>query len=85
MVNGGEIVIRGEQIDENIHVSVKDQGCGIPAERIQKMCEPFYTTKEKGTGLGLMISSKIMKEHNGKLHFTSIEGKGTTVSMILPV
>ncbi|KZE63856.1 hypothetical protein AWM68_12125 [Fictibacillus phosphorivorans] len=85
MANGGEITIRGEVIDGNIHVSVKDQGCGIPAERIQKMCEPFYTTKEKGTGLGLMVSSKIMKEHKGKLHFSSIEGKGTTVSMILPL
>ncbi|MBN3553786.1 PAS domain S-box protein [Fictibacillus nanhaiensis] len=85
MVDGGEITIQAQMIDGQIHVTVKDQGCGIPRNRIEKMCEPFYTTKEKGTGLGLMISSKIMKEHNGELRFTSIEGKGTTASMILPV
>ncbi|WP_194270736.1 PAS domain S-box protein [Fictibacillus phosphorivorans] len=85
MVDGGEITIQAQLIDGQIHVIVKDQGCGIPRNRIEKMCEPFYTTKEKGTGLGLMISSKIMKEHNGELRFTSIEGEGTTASMVLPV
>ncbi len=85
MDDGGEITIQAQMMDSQIHVSVKDQGCGIPRNRIEKMCEPFYTTKEKGTGLGLMISSKIMKEHNGELRFSSIEGKGTTASMVLPV
>lgn len=85
MVDGGEITIQAQLIDGQIHVIVKDQGCGIPRNRIEKMCEPFYTTKEKGTGLGLMISSKIMKEHNGELRFASIEGEGTTASMVLPV
>ncbi|MBH0162111.1 PAS domain S-box protein [Fictibacillus sp. 26RED30] len=85
MDDGGEITIQAQMMDSQIHVYVKDQGCGIPRNRIEKMCEPFYTTKEKGTGLGLMISSKIMKEHNGELRFSSIEGKGTTASMVLPV
>ncbi|MBH0164466.1 PAS domain S-box protein [Fictibacillus sp. 7GRE50] len=85
MGDGGEITIQAQMMDSQIHISVKDQGCGIPKNRIEKMCEPFYTTKEKGTGLGLMISSKIMKEHNGELRFSSIEGKGTTASMVLPV
>ncbi|MED1864826.1 PAS domain S-box protein [Fictibacillus nanhaiensis] len=85
MNDGGEIMIQAQKIDSQIHVTVKDQGCGIPRNRIEKMCEPFYTTKEKGTGLGLMISSKIMKEHKGELRFTSIEGEGTTASMVLPV
>jgi two-component system, sporulation sensor kinase A len=84
MANGGVITIKGELIDDRIHVAVEDQGCGIPADRIKKMCEPFYTTKEKGTGLGLMVSSKIMKEHNGELQFESVVGKGTTVRMVLP-
>ncbi|MBH0156363.1 PAS domain S-box protein [Fictibacillus sp. 5RED26] len=85
MGDGGEITIQAQMMDSQIHISVKDQGCGIPRNRIEKMCEPFYTTKEKGTGLGLMISSKIMKEHNGELRFSSIVGKGTTASMVLPV
>ncbi|GGB40098.1 hypothetical protein GCM10007199_01570 [Fictibacillus barbaricus] len=85
MAIGGEITIRGELLEDKIHLSVEDQGCGIPADHIQKMCEPFYTTKEKGTGLGLMVSSKIMKEHKGELKFESVEGKGTTVRMILPL
>lgn len=85
MGDGGEITIQAQMMDSQIHISVKDQGCGIPKNRIEKMCEPFYTTKEKGTGLGLMISSKIMKEHNGELRFSSIVGKGTTASMVLPV
>ncbi|ANX14203.1 hypothetical protein ABE41_019490 [Fictibacillus arsenicus] len=85
MAKGGIISIEGKRVDDCIHLIVKDQGCGIPADRLEKLGEPFYTTKEKGTGLGLMISSKIMKEHKGELKFHSEEGKGTTVSMILPV
>ncbi|MBY6037399.1 PAS domain S-box protein [Fictibacillus nanhaiensis] len=85
MTDGGIIHIQSEQKDNKIHLTVKDQGCGIPADRLEKIGEPFYTTKEKGTGLGLMVSTKIMKEHKGELTFHSLEGEGTTVRMILPV
>jgi two-component system, sporulation sensor kinase A len=85
MAEGGIISIEGKMIDDRIHLTVTDQGCGIPADSLKRIGEPFYTTKEKGTGLGLMVSSRIMKEHKGELKFHSVEGKGTTVSMILPV
>jgi two-component system, sporulation sensor kinase A len=85
MIEGGVISIEGKMIDNRIHLTVKDQGCGIPPDRLARIGEPFFTTKEKGTGLGLMVSSKIMKEHKGELKFHSVEGKGTTVSLILPV
>jgi two-component system, sporulation sensor kinase A len=85
MADGGIVSIEGKVIDERIHLTVKDQGCGIPEDRLARIGEPFFTTKEKGTGLGLMVSSKIMKEHKGELAFHSVEGKGTTVSMILPI
>jgi two-component system, sporulation sensor kinase A len=85
MAEGGIISIEGRMIDDRIHLTVTDQGCGIPADSLERIGEPFYTTKEKGTGLGLMVSSRIMKEHKGELKFHSVEGKGTTVSMILPV
>ncbi|MFG6495998.1 PAS domain S-box protein [Fictibacillus sp. UD] len=82
---GGTISIEGKREDDLVHLIVKDQGCGISSDRLARLGEPFYTTKEKGTGLGLMVSSKIMKEHKGELKFYSEEGRGTTVSLILPV
>ncbi|WP_018664981.1 PAS domain-containing sensor histidine kinase [Heyndrickxia acidiproducens] len=61
MPNGGNIVItiRDEAGDGMIHTSIKDEGEGIPEDKIEKLGEPFYTTKERGTGLGLMVSYKI--------------------------
>jgi signal transduction histidine kinase len=62
-----------------------DQGCGISKERIKKIGEPFYSTKEKGTGLGLMISQKIVQEHRGTMMIESTLNQGTTVEVILPI
>jgi signal transduction histidine kinase len=62
-----------------------DQGCGISEERMKSISEPFYSTKEKGTGLGLMISYKIVQEHGGTINIKSIVNKGTTVEVILPI
>ncbi|MGE5704717.1 MAG: ATP-binding protein, partial [Clostridia bacterium] len=62
-----------------------DQGEGIDEDRIQKLGEPFYTTKEKGTGLGLMISYKIVQAHQGSMRIKSQKNKGTTVEIILPI
>lgn len=86
MHRGGTIRIEVKRLDDD-HVRVRtiDEGSGIPPERIQKLGEPFYTTKEKGTGLGLMMSYKIISEHQGKINITSELDKGTTVDVILPV
>lgn len=66
---------------------VADQGCGIIQEDLTKLTDPFYTTKRDsgGTGLGLSVSLKIVKEHQGKLHFSSVPGKGTTATLYLPI
>ncbi|MMZ55729.1 Sporulation kinase E [compost metagenome] len=86
MPDGGEIVIEVKRSgDESIRILVHDQGCGIEAERISKLGEPFYSLKEKGTGLGLMVCFKIIKEHHGSIHFSSEVGKGTTVEIVLPI
>ncbi|EIT85758.1 sporulation kinase [Fictibacillus macauensis ZFHKF-1] len=85
MDHGGNIVLSLTKKKGNIIVTVKDEGVGIPNDRLDKLGEPFYTTKEKGTGLGLMVCCKIVKEHNGHIHFESIEGKGTTVTVTLPI
>ncbi len=66
---------------------VKDEGCGIDEERLQRVTDPFFTTKREigGTGLGLSISEGIAKDHHGKLEFVSQTGDGMTVRLILPI
>lgn len=86
MPDGGNIliIVKNEQPNK-IQISFTDQGCGISEERISKLGEPFYSNKEKGTGLGLMISYKIIEEHRGRINVKSIVGQGTTFDVILPV
>lgn len=70
-----------------VHVEVRDTGCGIPRENLDKVLDPFFTTKPvgQGTGLGLSIVRKIMDEHHGKLSIDSSEGVGTTITLSFPV
>jgi signal transduction histidine kinase len=85
MSGGGEVrvEVRWEQ-QKNLLIRFVDQGCGIAEERIPKLGEPFYTTKEKGTGLGLMVSYKIIENHGGTINVISRERKGTTFEIRLP-
>ncbi|BAU26007.1 two-component system sporulation sensor kinase A [Aneurinibacillus soli] len=85
MPDGGCVTIKVRMAGERVKISITDSGCGIPAERIARLGEPFYTLKEKGTGLGLMICFKFIKEHGGELLFSSQIGRGTTVDILLPV
>ncbi|MFD2443295.1 PAS domain S-box protein [Bacillus sp. CGMCC 1.16607] len=86
MEKGGKITIKMERENENyIHISIKDEGMGIPEEKLKRLGEPFYTTKERGTGLGLMVSYKIIEEHKGRITVESIEGMGTTFHIYLPI
>jgi signal transduction histidine kinase len=66
-------------------VSVIDRGVGMSTETKRRLFEAFYTTKHNGTGLGMMITQEIVKKHGGKIEVESAEGKGTTVSVYLPV
>jgi len=83
----GEIGIRTWDDKDNIYVSISDTGSGIPADRIERIFEPFYTTKEvgKGTGLGLSIAYDIVKKHDGDIKVESAEGKGTTFTIMIPI
>ncbi|WP_440603833.1 PAS domain S-box protein [Bacillus sp. GB_SG_008] len=86
MPHGGNIFIETMQEENHsILINITDEGCGIPQDRISRLGEPFYSLKEKGTGLGLMMCYKIIEEHNGKLHITSELNKGTTVDIRLPI
>ncbi|MGQ9665110.1 MAG: ATP-binding protein [bacterium] len=69
---------------KNIVIEINDNGTGIPEAALKKIFEPYYTTKKGGTGLGLYIAQKIVNEHNGKIRAQSIQGKGTTFTVILP-
>ncbi|EJV75004.1 MULTISPECIES: ATP-binding protein [Bacillus cereus group] len=85
MPEGGDIQIRAyEKTGENLCISVEDQGLGIENEKIEKIGKAFYTTKENGTGLGLMITYKIIEEHQGSIAIESSIGIGTKVEIYLP-
>jgi two-component system, sporulation sensor kinase E len=86
MLSGGFITITMKQTTDNrIHISIKDEGYGIPEEKVKKLGQPFYTTKERGTGLGLMVSYRIIEEHEGTIKVESEIGKGTVFHVYLPV
>jgi len=70
---------------ESVCIRFIDNGHGIPNDLLSRLGEPFYTTKEKGTGLGLMVSYKIIEDHRGSINIKSEMNKGTTVDIILPV
>jgi signal transduction histidine kinase len=72
-------------MEQFVYVLVGDQGIGITKERLSKLGEPFYSNKEKGSGLGLMISYKIIQNHKGRIEFTSQLNMGTKVKILLPI
>jgi len=84
----GEIIIRTTNPDEdNIKIDLIDNGVGITVEDIPHVFEPFFSAKEKasGIGLGLSIVHGIVQSHNGRIEINSVVGKGTTISLILPL
>ncbi|MGE8204927.1 ATP-binding protein [Heyndrickxia sp. NPDC080065] len=85
MPNGGVIKISSKVENCKAIVSISDQGIGIPPERLKRIGEPFFTLKEKGMGLGLTVSNKIIQEHKGTIEFHSIENEGTNVTMTFPL
>lgn len=70
---------------DNIKIFIKDNGVGISKEELKKIKEPFYTTKQKGTGLGVSLSNEIVKAHKGKMKYTSENNKYTLVTVTLPL
>ena len=70
--------------DEDVFVTIADDGPGIPADQVSRVTEPYYTTKKTGSGLGLMIVHRIVNDHGGELEFKSREGIGTEVTVFLP-
>lgn len=65
-------------------VTITDTGPGIPQEQLNKLFDPFYTTKKNGVGIGLCIAEKVVREHSGRMDIISEEGKGTSVTVVIP-
>lgn len=84
MPGGGSVTISAARNPSWIEIRVLDHGKGLPKERIQRLFEPFYTTKEKGLGLGLPICYKIVQAHGGEIYAESQPGKGTCFVVRIP-
>ena len=85
MTKGGSLTLQTGENDDGVWVSVTDSGGGIPQEQINRIFEPFYTTKKKGSGLGLMIVQRIVRSHNGRIELESHVGRGSTFRIWLPL
>jgi PAS domain S-box-containing protein len=85
MTTGGTLTLQTGENSDGVWVGVTDTGGGIPQEQINRIFEPFYTTKKKGSGLGLMIVQRIVRAHNGRIDLESHVGKGTTFRIWLPL
>ncbi|MEY8191867.1 ATP-binding protein [Peribacillus simplex] len=85
MPDGGELSIVSYINNFDIIIEISDNGIGMSKEQINRFGEPYYSSKEKGTGLGSMVAVKTIQTMNGTLHITSLLNKGTTISVTLPV
>ena len=96
MADGGTVRIRALNMtdeiegagdaggDRKVKITIEDQGAGIPAENLGKIFDPYFTTKEKGSGLGLAVTYSIIRNHDGKITVESEVGRGTKFTIILP-
>ncbi|MEM3786141.1 MAG: ATP-binding protein, partial [Nitrososphaeria archaeon] len=85
MPEGGTLTIYAEKEDNMTKIFFKDTGAGIPKENLEKIFQPLFTTKAKGTGLGLAVCKRIVEAHNGTIDVESELGKGSTFIIKLPI
>lgn len=84
MPSGGRLTVRARPTSEGVRVTFTDTGVGIPADQLQRVMTPFYSTKATGTGLGLPLVARVVAAHDGHLDIASVPGSGTTVTIDLP-
>ncbi|WP_164985204.1 ATP-binding protein [Ammoniphilus sp. CFH 90114] len=82
---GGTVKIQLASNHQYALISFRDDGCGIPEDRIPRLGEPFYSTKERGAGLGLLVCKNIIHNHQGTISFSSKVDEGTLVKVLLPL
>ena len=85
MAQGGTLTLTTLAESDGVWVHVADTGGGIPQEKINRIFQPYFTTKEKGSGLGLMIVQRIVREHGGRIELESNTGEGTTFRIWFPL
>lgn len=85
MQDGGRLWVSTQRVPNGVVVEIQDTGVGIPSEHREHLFEPFFTTREGGTGLGLPISLRIIEGHSGELRIESEPNRGTTAVVWLPV
>lgn len=84
MPNGGNLTLRAESTKEGVEIRISDTGVGMAKDTLRKIGTPFFTTKEKGTGLGIAVCRRIVERYDGKIYFDSNLGLGTVVTIIIP-
>jgi signal transduction histidine kinase len=86
MPNGGNIKIKVKVFNgDNMEISIEDEGVGIPEQNVVNLGDPFFTTKQDGTGLGLMVTNQIIMDHKGHITFENKQPNGTKVTVLLPI
>ena len=85
MEKGGRLDLIARSDGDDVRIIIRDTGCGIERDKMSKIFEPYFTTKASGTGLGLTVVYKIVKEHGGDISVESTVGEGTTFTVSLPV
>ncbi len=85
MPAGGVLTVSTKASDSRASIIIEDTGIGVSKENMPKLFEPFFSTKSTGLGLGLALAKRVVEEHGGKVDLQSIEGKGSTVTISLPI
>lgn len=82
---GGMLTIKTSVVNDEFTLSIADEGEGVSEENLPKIFEPFFSTKENGLGLGLPLTKRVIEEHGGRVDFTSVQGKGSEMKLIIPI
>jgi signal transduction histidine kinase len=85
MPDGGFLIVDGSVVNGTAKVVVSDTGSGISEENLKKIFQPLFTTKAKGTGLGLAVCKKIVEAHGGEISVSSKEGVGSSFTFLIPL
>jgi signal transduction histidine kinase len=85
MDRGGDLFLNLASDDEWVKLTVRDTGVGIPADKLKRVFDAYFTTKESGGGIGMLILLRIMRSHGGRVEIQSTEGVGTTVTLRFPL
>lgn len=85
MPDGGQLHVSMSAGDALLRIDFQDNGCGIPEDELGRIFDAYHTTKEKGTGLGLMIVQRIVRDHGGQIEVSSKQGEGTRFRVLIPL